>query len=297
MTIDDDTSGREDSPTITPTDSQTVLLNVSSTADGSPVTCTVTGLTQGMSCTITFSAAESTKAAQPTIEVASPTPPPLPPEISIPDVLTAENLGGWWDASHRGDLRNVAGNVAEPGDYVVQWLDRSRRGLTMSQDDETHQGILGTVNGRPALECHADTFMTSDTVGTFHTVFTASNPDRLGWATTFASPANTDFSQRQYNGEPGDNHNDWHHGNEWGYRVNGINRAARLPDPCHGAVIFTSFAAAPITNTASLGTLFMRRSLVGALAEVIVLNRQATHAEVHQIERYLAEKWGATLHS
>lgn len=250
--------------------------------------CTVSGLVNGLTYSVVVTPSNAAGAGTPSTAV---TVIPYPATL-----LATANLGGWWDAADTSRLLNASGTAATSGQPVATWNDRSGRSVTMTQATAGSRGTVGAINGKPAWQSTASTWMSTTVSSTYRDVFSVADPSTsVSWGTTLAAPANTDFSQRTLNrylanttGQPAATSADWSWGNSPGVWTNGL--SAGNPS-AGGPSIYVSQAGSAVTGTASLSTSYSGRGMAGPIGEVIATNRVFTAAERRTVEEYLSRKW------
>jgi hypothetical protein len=180
---------------------------------------------------------------------------------------------------------------------VQTWNDRSGNGRNATQGTAANRMAVGTLNGRQALTSTATDWYNGTANGSFRTIISAAALDNATYHTTFAAPANSDFSQRMlWNYLPTPTTGSPVNSNDWSF---GTGRSWTHSVPLYGAAstegVFVSESASTVTNSFSIGTAYQSRGLSGSFGEVIAFNRVLTADERRQSEEYLARKWSLTI--
>lgn len=275
--------------TVTALSTDTTLPAVTCTVAAPGTSCTLTDLINGAPYTVSVSAFNTvgTGVSSPGTEL-----------IAYPATFfVASDLSTWLDASETSKVLTPTGTVATSGQAVKTWNDRSGNGRNAVQATAANQMTVGALHGRQALDSTAAKWYSGTANGSFRTVIAAAELDIATYHTTFASPANTDFSQRmlwQYLPTPTTgsvvNINDWSFGtgSSW---TNSVRLAGSTPT----SGVYVSESASTVTNSFSVSTSFNGRGLVGSIGELLVFDRVLTADERRQSEEYLARKWTLVL--
>jgi Fibronectin type III domain len=263
--------------------------------------CTITGLTDGLTQSITVTATNpygtgsASSAASATAYPAS--------------LFTAANgISLWLDGADSSTLAsgsNCTGSVSGGGS-VGCWKDKSGVGENFTQPASGSQPVLDTLNGLGAIDFTSvgqilNSINSSDT---YQTVFLAVQPQATasGWEMFFGQ-AGSDYSIRQAGGSSGvqfssPNSNDWAYNTgttplDWS---NGL----QATGPSLGATsIITDQAVGPHSFSTSVSSSFAAngytRGMLGDVGEVIAFSDTLTTAQRRTVEDYLARKWGTTI--
>ena len=297
------------SNTVTPTWTEPATgLVTSYTATASPggasctttaLSCTITGLTNGVSTTVTVTATNSFGTGPASAAV--------PAGLPFPSVMSAANgMSLWLDGSDPSVLfssSSCAGSLATGTTAVGCWKDKSGSGENFTQSTAAAQPAVGAWSGRSAVNfADAGRVLNSiDANGKYQTVFVAANvtnPAAQGTIVDLFGQAGQDFNVRvgSNNGRIGPNSNDWSNGTSVnGLPANWANgaQAATANNPI--PVITSDQSATPLSFAASVSNTFLSRGVVGQVGDVITFNRVLTTAERRSVEEYLGYKWGVAV--
>jgi hypothetical protein len=262
----------------------------------SVTSCTVTGLTDGQ----TYTFAVTGDGGQSANVTATPYP---------ASVMSSSNGLSLWldgaDSSTEYTSPSCSGQTAQAGQAIGCWADKSGSGNNFNQWAPGSQPSLGSLKGLGAINFTSiaqTQSLGSAGTGTYQTVFlaTESATTSSGFDELFGQ-SNADFGIREAPGNsPGPlaspNGNDWETGTgspalEW---TNG----ARATEASVGkpAVIAVQ-SASPQTIAATIGDYDLSRGLIGQIGEVVAFQGTLSSAQRETVEKYLANKWGATLAS
>ncbi len=273
--------------------------------------CTVTGLTNGVTYTVSVTAtnAAGTGAASSTATVL-----PYPS-----GVLTSARLELWLDGADPSRMfagSTCSGAVATT--TVGCWLDKSPNATSVDQGTTSQRPALTTVNGRqvPAFD-GTDDDMQADigvlpqgtAASTMFTVATMTDPspstsgmrDVFAWGWVSTGEARGIFKQANSSAVMA---------SSWNANVvtSGVwSSSAQLAAAEHASPYVTLWTAgrpAVVSASSAFNTSWVGASLAhannsyhwyGAVPEVMILNTTLTAAERRQVEEYLARKWSVTV--
>jgi hypothetical protein len=262
--------------------------------------CTITGLTDGSTQSITVTATNSYGTGSASTAVSA---------TAYPSGLftSGNGLSLWLDGADASTLfsgSNCTGSVSGGGS-VGCWKDKSSVGENFTQTTSASQPALGSLNGLGAINfTSVGQVLTSiNSSDSYQTVFLVVQPQATAsqWETFFGQAA-SDFSIRAVTS--GATQFSSPNGNDWAYNTgtppldwtNGLQAAA----PSLGATsIITDQAVGPQSFSTSVSTSFAAngytRGMLGDVGEVIAFSGTLTTAQRRTVEDYLARKWGTTI--
>lgn len=266
----------------------------------SATTCTITGLTDGTSESISVTATNTQGTGSASSAASA-----IPYPSSI--MASGHGLTLWLDgadASTELSSSTCTGATAASGGSVGCWTDKSGKAANFSQATSTAQPVTATLNGQGAVDFTSNTQNLNSTTSTntYQTVFIAVLPQTTptGWdylfgltgsdtanirlsTTNFASPNSSDWA---YNA--GATALDWSSGRQ-------------ATEPTLGATtIITAQSSSAKTGSVSLSTTVIgnsgsARGTIGYYGEVVAFSGTLTTAQRRTVEDYLARKWGVTM--
>jgi hypothetical protein len=261
----------------------------------SATACTITGLTDGDTQSVTVTASNAVGAG-PASAAQSATPYPA----SL--FSGANGLSLWLDAADASTLFSSAScsGVVNAGASVGCWTDKGATAENFTQATAGSQPVLGSLNGLGAIDFTSTAQVLNSINGsdTYQTVFIATQPQTTptGWDQFFGQTGQ-DFDVRTTSGGgqfSAPNNNDWASGTgtpplDWSNGRQGV-------DPTLGSTsILTAQASGPKTFSASVSNTFYSRGMLGNVGEVIAFSGTLTTAQRRTVEDYLAHKWGVTI--
>ena len=266
----------------------------------SATSCTITGLTDGTTESISVTA-RNTQGTGPASSAVTATPYPG-------SLMTAGNgLTLWLDGSDASTILSSSactGAVAGSGGSVGCWKDKSSKGANFSQATSTTQPVSSTLNGLGAVNFTTNTQILNSTISTdtFQTVFIAVLPQTTptGWDYLFDLSGSDNASIRLSSSNfANPNSSDWAY--NAGATALDWSSGRQATEPTLGATtIISAQSASAWTHSVSLSTTVVGNSVsargtIGYYGEVIAFSGTLTTTQRRTIEDYLARKWGVTM--
>jgi hypothetical protein len=259
----------------------------------SATSCTLTGLTDGNTQSVTVTASNAVGAGPASGTVSST---PYPAGL----FTSAHGLSLWLDGADSSTLFSSSSctGAVSGGASVGCWQDKSGTAENFTQSGS--QPVLGSLNGLGAINFTSTAQVLNSINGsdTYQTVFIATQPQTTptGWDQFFGQTG-SDFDIRTTTGGgqfSSPNSNDWASNTgapplDWSNGRQGV-------DPTLGSTsILTAQSSAPQTFNASVSNTFYNRGMLGTVGEVIAFSGTLTTAQRRTVEDYLAHKWGVTI--
>lgn len=234
------------------------------------------------------------------------------------DAFTPARIGGltaWWAADYGVEEAN--GDPAEDTDEVLNWLDQSGNGRTLTGANDTTkpQYLTNIMNSKPVLRFVAGAFEVRATVADIatlltnnaKTIFTVVNTNAVSAGIWYADTGAADAIACQT-----DSSDDLISTNNDGTSDNATKVATSVPlihTYMHdGTSVYSGVSdtrTASLASTLSGNTAVMTgtfnvgrtRAAFGSfdLAEIVMYNVALSEADRQLVEQYLATRWGITL--
>jgi hypothetical protein len=261
----------------------------------SATSCTITGLTDGMTQSVTVTASNVVGAGPSSAPVSAT---PYPAAL----LTSANGLSLWLDAADASTLFSSSGctGAVSTGASIGCWRDKSGVGENFTQGTAGSQPVLGSLGSLGAIDFTSNAQVLNSINGsdTYQTVFIATQPQTTptGWDYIFGNTGN-DFNIRTTTGGgqfSSPDSQDWVSGTgtpplDWSNGRQGV-------DPTLGSTsILTAQSSTPRTFSASVSNTFFNRGMLGNVGEVIAFSGTVTTAQRRTVEDYLARKWGVTI--
>jgi hypothetical protein len=264
-------------------------------ATTSATMCTITGLTDGATQTVTVTANNASGSGA-SSAAASATPYPA-------SLFTQANgLSLWLDAANTGTLYSSSSctGAASAGGFVGCWQDASGVGEDFTQATAGSQPVLASLNGLGAIDFTSAAQVLNSINGsdTYQTVFIATEPETTstGYDYIFGQ-AGADFNVRlssSGNQFASPDSQDW----TWSTGTPPLawSNGRQAVNPTLGSTsILTDQTSSPQTFSTSISNTFHSRGLIGDVGEVIAFSGTLSTNQRRTVEDYLARKWGVTI--
>jgi hypothetical protein len=268
------------------------------TATGA-TSCTIMGLTDGSTQSITVTATNSYGTGSASGAVSAT---PYPAAL----FTSGNGFSLWLDGADASTVFSASGcsGAVSGGGSVGCWKDKSGVGENFTQATSGSQPVLATLNGLSAIDFTSvgQVLNSINATDTYQTVFllaqTQTTPS--GYDYMFGH-AGSDFSIRE---NPGDTSLSLPNGQDWaggtGSPPLDWTNGRQATDLTFGATtiitaqssVQESFAASVSSSLAAQG---YTRGMLGDVGEVIAFSGTLTTAQRRTVEDYLARKWGTTI--
>jgi hypothetical protein len=257
------------------------------------LSCSVSGLTNGIVYTVTVTATNSAGVSAPSPAVTA---------IPYPAVLSASNgMTLWLDGADPQALLASSDCTGAPTTTTIGcWKDKSGRqpANNFGQATASNQPGVSSWNGLPAVNFAdtTDVLNSVDAGANYLTVFVAANVTNSDVYINMFGQSGVDYDVRIGSGTSRSAPN----GNDWSFNpagtLNWINGAKLVNANGPLKLITSDQARAVKTFTASVSNpIYHGRGMVGQVGDVITFNRALTTAERRSVEEYLSRKWGVPI--
>jgi hypothetical protein len=261
--------------------------------------CTITGLTNGSTQSITVTATNSYGTGSASTAVSAT---PYPAAL----FTSGNGLTLWLDGADASTLFSGSGcsGAVSAGSAVGCWKDKSSVGENFTQPTAGSQPALATLNGLGAIDFASvgQVLNSINASDTYQTVFLVAQPKTTpsGYDYMFGQ-AGSDFNIRENpvaNALSSPNGQDWAGGTgspplEWtnGRQATDLTLAATSIITAQTSAA-QSFATSVSSSFAAQG---YTRGMIGDVGEVLAFSGTLTTAQRRTVEDYLARKWGTTI--
>ncbi len=260
------------------------------------LTCSIEGLTNGETQTVSVTATNASGAGSPSASVGGT---PYPASV----MNSGSGLSLWLDGADPAteySASTCTGEAPAAGQAVGCWKDKSTRGENVVQATSANQPSLGKMSGRSAIHFTAvsQSLGSINATDTYQTVILAATPQTTSAGFNYLfNQTGGDFSVRlrysPYTAAQGGlevgNANDWANGTgpprtDW---TDGV----QATEPGVGSgLIIADQAAAAHTFSASISG-YSSRGMIGEMGEVLAFSGTLTAVQRAKVEAYLARKW------